>query len=156
MILRDFCVHWIIGWVACWIAFMSMFFTLKKLFLKSGSTPPRYLAIYRDSQAFLYHNPNSSSIHGGSIEKAPASSIASWHLLDWSIFCSWIWWVIAWYLLDTSTVDKHFLDTYLDNFLDTSWHFICRALLKVLYNPPRAIRTSFHSISLSIALCFLS
>ena len=156
MILRDFCVDWIIGWVACWIAFMSMFFTLKKLVLKSGSTPSRYLAIYRDSQAFLYRNPDSSSIHGGSIEKALASSIASRHLLDRSIFCSWIWWVIPWYLLDTSTVDKHFLDTYLDNFLDTSWHFICRALLKVLYKPPRAIRTSFHLISLLITLYSLS
>ena len=59
-------------------------------------------------------------------------------------------------LLDTSVVDKHFLDTYLDSFLDTSRHLICRDLLSVLFKPPRAIRTSFHSISLSIALCFLS
>ena len=35
-------------------------------------------------------------------------------------------------------------------------HLIYRALLKVLFKPPRVIRFSFHSISLSIALCFLS
>ena len=58
--------------------------------------------------------------------------------------------------LDTSTVDDQFLDTYLNSFLDTSRYLICRALLKVLFKPPRAFRFSFHSISLSIALCFLS
>ena len=101
---------------------------------------------------FSYHNPNSSSILGGSIENAPASSIASRHLVDRSSFCSWIWFLVAWYLLDTSTVDKHLLDTY----LDTSRYLICWALLKVLFKPPHAIWFSFHSISLSIALCFLS
>ena len=35
-------------------------------------------------------------------------------------------------------------------------HLIYRDLLKVLYKPPRAIRTSFHLVSLSIAFCFLS
>ena len=35
-------------------------------------------------------------------------------------------------------------------------HLICRDLPRVPYKPPRAIQTSFHSISLSIALCFLS
>ena len=43
MILRAYCVDWIIGWVACWIAFKSVFFTLEKLVLKASSTPPRYL-----------------------------------------------------------------------------------------------------------------
>ena len=120
MILRDYCVDWIISWVACWIAFMSVFFTLKKLVLKSGSTPPWYLL-------------DTSSTLGGSIEKAPASSIASWHLVDRSSFCSWIWWVVPRYLIDTSAIDKHFLDTYLDSFLDTSRHLICRDLLATLY-----------------------
>ena len=105
---------------------------------------------------FSYHNPNSSSILGGSIENAPASLIASWHLVDRSSFCFWIWFLIARYLLDTSAVHKHFLNTYLNSFLDTSQHLICRALLKVLFKPPHVIRSSFHSISLSIALCFLS
>ena len=157
MILRDYCVDWIIDWVACWIVFMSVFFSSQKtgfkMWLDTSSIPPRHLAIYQASQA--YRNPNSSSIPGRLIEKAPASSIASRHLVDRSSFCSWIWWVVPRYLLDTSAIDKHFLDTYLDSFLDTSRHLICRDLLRVLYKPPRAIRTSFHSISLSIALCFL-
>ena len=124
MILRDYCVDWIIGWVACWIAFMSVFFTLEKLVLKSGSTPPWHLAICRVSQAFSYRYPDSSSILGGSIEKAPASLIASRHLVDRSRFYSWIWWVVPRYFLDTLTVDDHFLDSFLDT-------CIYRALLRV-------------------------
>ena len=147
MILKDYCVG---------LHSYLCFSPLEKLVLKSGLTPPRHLAICRASQVFPYCSPDSSLIPGGSIEKAPSSSIASRHLVDQSSFCSWIWWVVPRYLLDTSAVDKHFLDTYLDSFLDTSRHLICRDLLKVLYKPPRAIRTSFHSISLSIALCFFS
>ena len=56
-ILRDFCVDWIIGWVVCWIAFISVFFTSRKTVLKNwldtSSTPPRYHAICRASQAFF-------------------------------------------------------------------------------------------------------
>ena len=48
--------------------------------------------------------------------------------------------------------DKHFIDT----FLDTSRYLICRTLLKVLFKPPHANQFSFHSISLLIALYFLS
>ena len=59
-----------------------MFFTSRKTVLKScldtSSTPPRYLAICRASQAFFFkRNHNTSSIPGGSIKKALASSIAS-------------------------------------------------------------------------------
>ena len=84
---------------------------------------------------FSYHNPNSSSIPGGSIENAPASSIASRHLVDRSSFCSWIWFLVTRYLLDTSAIDKHFLDTYLERLLNTSRYLICRALLKVPFKP---------------------
>ena len=136
------------------------FSPLEKLVLKYGLTPPQYLLDTLLSvellKPFSCRNPDSSSILGGLIENAPAFLIASWHLVDQSSFCSWIWFLVARYLLDTSAVDKHFLDTYLDSFLDTSRYFICRALLKVLFKPPPAIRFSFHSISLSIALCFLS
>ena len=56
-ILRDYCVDWIIGWVVCWIAFISVFFSSRKTVLKSWldtfSTPTRYLAICRASQAFF-------------------------------------------------------------------------------------------------------
>ena len=88
-ILRDFCVDWIIGWVVCWIAFISVFFTSQKTALKSwldtSSTPSRYLAICRASQAFFLTQSrhlldtwwidresscllDSSSTPGGSIE----------------------------------------------------------------------------------------
>ena len=129
MILKDYYVDWIISWVAYWIAFMFVFFTLEKLVLKSGSTPC-YLSSF---SSFFYHNPDNSLILGGLIEKTPAPSTASWHLVDRSSFCSWIWFFVARYLLDTSAVNKHF-----------SRHL------------PRAIHFLFHSISLSIALCFLS
>ena len=47
---------------------------------------------------FSYHNPDCSSILGGSIKKAPASSIAPRHLVDRLSFCSWIWFLVARYL----------------------------------------------------------
>ena len=120
-ILRDFCVDWIIGCVVCWIAFISVFFTPRKTVLKSWlntSSIPCYLSSF--SSFFLKRNLDTSLIHGGSIEKAPTSSIASWHLVDQSSFCSWIWFFVARYLFDTSAVDEQFLDTYLESFLDTS------------------------------------
>ena len=139
-----------------WLCFSP----LEKLVFKSGSTPLRYLLDTLLSvellKPFSYRNPDSSLILGGSIENAPASSIASRHLVDQSSFCSWIWFLVARYLLDTSAVDKHFFETYLNTYLDTFRYLICWALLKFLFKPPRAIWSSFHLISLSIALCFLS
>ena len=64
-----------------------------------------------------------------------AISLAPWHLVDRSSFCSWCWWVISRYLLDTSAVDDHFLGT---SSTDTSTPlntFICRDLLAFLYKP---------------------
>ena len=56
-ILRDYYVDWIIGFVVCWIAFISMFFSSRKTVLKSwldtSSMPPWYLAICQASQVFL-------------------------------------------------------------------------------------------------------
>ena len=139
---------------------MFVFFSSREIVLKSwldtSSTPTRYLAICRAFQAFFYHNPDSSSIPGGSIENAPASSIASQHLVDRSSFCSWIWFLVSRYLLDTLAVDDHFLDTYLDSFLDTSRYLICRALLKVLFKPPRVIHFSFLQSLLICPHLFIS
>ena len=136
------------------------FSPLEKLVFNSDLTPPWYLLDTLLSvellKPFSCRNPNSSSIPGGSIKNAPASLIASRHLVDQSSFCSWIRFLVAQYFLDASIVNKHFLDTYLDSFLDTFRYLICRALLKVLIKPHCAIQSSFHSISLSIALCFLS
>ena len=108
------------------------FSPFKKLFWKAGSTPSRHLLNTLLSvelfKPFSYRNPDNSSIPGGSIENAFASSIAPRHLVDRSSFCSWIWFFVARYLLDTSVVEGQFLDTYLDSFLDTSRYLICRAL----------------------------
>ena len=122
-ILRDYCVDWNIGWVVCWIAFMSVFFSPWKTILKSWL--------------------DTSSIPSGSIKNALASSIAPRHLVDRLSFCSWIWFLVPRYLLNTSTVNDHFLDTYLDSFLDTSRYLICRALLNGLYILPHTIHFSF-------------
>ena len=133
---------------------MSVFFSSRKTVLKSGlntSSIPCYLSSF--SSFFSYRNPDSSSILGGLIEKAPASSIAPWHLVDWSSFCSWIWFLFARYLLDTSAVDDQFLNTYLDSFLDTSRYLICRVLLKVLFKPPSQSVSHFFDLSRSVHTC---
>ena len=101
------------------------FSPLKKLFLKAGLTPPRYLVVCRASLAFSYCNPDSFSIPGRSIENGSVSSIASRHLMDRSSFYSWFCWVVPRHLLDTSTVDDHFSIGVLIPF-DTC---ICRDLL---------------------------
>ena len=154
MILRDYCVDWIIGWVACWIAFMSVFFSSQKTgfkkWLDTSLIPPRHLAICQASQAFSYRNPDSSSIPSGSIEKAPASSVASRHLVDRSSFCSWIWCVVPWYLLNTSAVEDHFLNTYLDSFLDTSRHLHLSSFTEGLYIP--SSRSESHFLR-SLSIC---
>ena len=121
--------------------------------LNTSSIPPRHLAVCRDSSTLSYRFPDSSSIPGGSIEKALASSIASRHLVDRSSFCSWIWWVVPWYLLDTSAVDNHFLDTYLDSFLDTSWHLYLSSFTEGLYIHSSRFDSHFFYLSRSIRTC---
>ena len=117
------------SWVELHVGLHScLCFSLSKTGFKKWSTPPWHLSVCRASQAFSYRNPDTSSTPGGSIEKAPASSIASRHLVHRLSFCSWIWCVVPRYLLDTLAIDDHFLDTYLDSFLDTC---ICRDLLRV-------------------------
>ena len=159
--LRDYferLLCWLDHWLSCMLDCIHVYVFLlsKNCFEKLAWHLLDTLLSVELLKPFSYHNPNSSSIPGWSIENAPTSSIASRHLVDRSSFCSWIWFFVAWYLLNTSTVDKHFLDTYLDSFLDTFRYLICQALLKALFKPPRAIRFSFHSISFSIAFCFLS
>ena len=132
------------------------FSPLEKLFWKVGSTPPRHfldtLLSIELLKPFSYRNLNTSSIPGGSIEKVSASSIAPRHLVDRSSFCSWIWFFVAQYLLDTSAVDDQFLDTYLVSFLNTSRYLICRALLKVLFKPPSWSVSHFFDLSTPVHL----
>ena len=149
---------WLDHWLSCMLdcihvcIFHSKKTGLKK-WLDTSSIPPRHLAICRASQVFFYRNPDNSSIPDGSIKKAPASSIAPRHLVDQSNFCSWNWFFVARYLLDTSVVDDQFLDTYLDNFLDTSWYLICQALLMVLFKPPSRFVSHIFDLSRSVHAC---
>ena len=103
-ILRDFCVEWIIGWVVCWIAFISVFFSSRKIVLKS----------WLDTSSIPYYLSRFSILFLNAISTPPQ------YLMDRSSFYSWIWFFVAWYLLDTLTIDDQFLDTYLDSFLDAS------------------------------------
>ena len=154
-ILRDFCVDWIIGWFVCWIAFISVFFTSRKTILKrwlDTSSIPCYLSSF--SSIFLKRNLDTSSIPGGSIEKAPASSIAPQHLLDRSIFCSKSDSLLIDSFLDTSAIEDQILDTYLDRSLDTSRYLHLSRFSSCLYKASIRSGIHFSSISLSILLCF--
>ena len=108
---------------------------LEKLFWKTVLTPPRYLVVCQASLAFSYRNLDSFSIPGGSIELL---------FLDLIPCCL----ILARYLSCRQAFPRH-LPRQLPR------HLICRDLLSVLFKSPRAIRTTFHSISLSIALYFL-
>ena len=159
--LRDYFERflcWLDHWLSCMLdcIHVCVFLLSENYFEKLARHLLNILLSVELLRPFSYCNPDSSLILGGSIEKAPASSLASRHLVDWSSFCSWIWFLVARYLLDNSAVNKFFLNTYLNSFLDISGYLICRALLKILFKPPRAIWFSFHSISLLIALSFLS
>ena len=136
-ILRDYCVDWIIDWVACWIAFMFVFFSSQKTGFKmwlDTSSIPCYLS--SNSSLFLIAIP-----------------IAPRYLVDRSSFCSWIWFLVARYFLDTSVVDDHFLDTYLDNFLDTSQHLRLSRLTEGLYILSLRSISHFFDLSQSVRVC---
>ena len=119
--------------------------------LLDTSSTPCYLSSF--SSFFFYRNPDSSSISDGSIKKAPASSTASRHLVHRLSFCSWIWCVVPRYLLDTSAVDDHFLDTYLDSFLDTSQHLHLSSFTEGLYIPSSQSESHFFDLCQSVCTC---
>ena len=156
--LRDYFERLLCGldhWLSCMLdcIHVCIFLLLKNCFEKLAWHLLDTLLSIELLKPFSYHNPDSSSIPGGSIENAPASSIALQYLVDRSSFCSWIWFLVSWYLLDTSAINDLFLDTYLDSFLDTSRYLICRALLKVLFKPPLRSVSHFFNLSRSICAC---
>ena len=73
-------------------------FHSRKIGFKKWLDTSWHLAVCWDSSVVSYRFPDSSSILGGLIEKALASSIASRHLVDRLTFCSWICWVVPRYL----------------------------------------------------------
>ena len=116
---------------------MSVFFSSRKTVLKNWldtSSTPCYLLSF--SSLFLIAIPT-----------APR------YLVDRSSFYSWNWFFVTRYLLDTSTIDDRLLDTSLDSFLDTSRYLSCRALLKVLFEPPLKSFSHFFKLSQSVRAC---
>ena len=156
--LRDYCERllcWLDHWLSCMLDCIHVYVFLlsKNCFEKLAWHLLDTLLSVELLKFFSYRNPDSSSIPGGLIKNAPASSIAPWHLVDQSSFCSWIWFLVARYLLDTLAIEDHFLDTYLDSFLDTSRYLICWALLKVLFNLLAQSISHFFNLSRSICAC---
>ena len=132
-----------------------MLSTSRKTVLKSWldtSLIPCYLSSFLS--IFLKHNLNTSSITSGSIEKAPASSIAPRHLLDRSSFCSESDSLLVDSFLNTSAIKDQILDTYLDRYIDTSRYLHLSRFTSCLYKASVRSRFHFSSISLSILLCF--
>ena len=109
---------WLDHWLSCMLdcIHICVFLLLKNCFEKLARHLLDTLLSVELLKPFSYRNHDSSSIPGRSIEKALTSSIAPRHLVDRLSFYSWIWFLVARYFLDTSTVEDHFLDTYLDRF----------------------------------------
>ena len=103
---------------------------------------------------FFKRNLDTSSIPGGSIKKAPASSIAPRYLLDRSSFCSESESLLLDRFLDISVIEDQILDTYLDRSLDTSRYLHLLRFTSCLYKASVRSGNHFSSISLSILLCF--
>ena len=155
--LRDYfkrLLCWLDHWLSCMLdcIHVCIFLLSKNCFEKLARHLLNTLLSIEFLKPFSYRNPDSSSILGGSVENAPASSIASRHLLDRSSFCSWIWFLVARYLLDTSTVDDHFLDTYLDSFLDTFRHLHLSRFTEGLYILSSWSVSHFFDLSVPIHL----
>ena len=134
MILRGLYGVWIIGCVACLIAFISVFFSSRKTVFKSLL--------------------NTSSTPGGSIKKVLVSSIASRQLGRSIELLFLIWWFVPRHMLDTYICQRLFsrhLPRQIARYLSTP------SSIEIYWWPiysPRAIRSSFLSISLSIPLSF--
>ena len=157
-LLRDvlkrskFCLE---PWLSCSFDFIHVcvFLLSKNCFEKLARHLLDTLLFVELLKPFSYRNPDSSLILGGSIENAPAFSIASQHLVDRSSLCSWFWCVVPRYLLDTSAVDDHFLDTYLDRFLDTSRNLHLSRFTKGLYILSSQSISDFFDLSRSVCAC---
>ena len=158
LLLRDYferLLCWLDHWLSCMLdcIHICVFLLSKNCFEKLARHLLDTLLSVELLKPFSYRNLDSSSILGGSIENAPTSSIASRHLVDRSSFCSWIWFLVARYLLDTSVVDDHFLDTYLDRFLNTSWHLRLSRFIEGLYILSSWSISHFFNLSRSVRAC---
>ena len=122
-----------------------------KSWLDTSSTRPRYLAIYRASQAFFL---NAISTPPQYLVDRSRKLLHPQHLLDRSSFCSESDSLLLDSFLDTSAIENQILDTYLDRSLDTSRYLHLSRFTSCLYKA--SVRSGFHFslISLSILLYF--
>ena len=153
MILRGLYGVWIIGCVACLIAFISVFFSSQKTVFKSlldTSSTPGYLSSF---QAFFsYCNLDTSSTPGGSIEKVPVSSIASRQLGRLIELLFLIWWFVPRHMLDTFICRWPF-SRHLPQ--QIAKHLSTPSSVEIYWWPiysPRAICSLFLSISLDTSV----
>ena len=141
--LRDYferLLCWFDHWLSCMLdcIHFCVFLLLKNCFEKLARHLLDTLLSVELLKPFSYRNPDSSSILGGLIENAPTSSIAYRYLVGRSSFFSWIWFLVAWYFLDTSAVDDLFstpTSTASSTPLDTSsvehyWRFYLNLLVR--------------------------
>ena len=100
---------WLDHWLSCMLdcIHVCVFLLLKNCFEKLAWHLLDTLLSVELLMPFSYRNPDSSSIPSGSIRNAPASSIASRHLVDRSSFCSWIWFLVARYLSYRRPFSQH-------------------------------------------------
>ena len=134
-----------------WLHSYLCFSLLKKLFLKAFSTPPQHLAICRASKLFFLI---AISTPGGSIKKVPVSSIASRQLGRLIKLLFLIWWFVPRHMLDTFTCRWPF-SRHLPQ--QIAKHLSTPSSVEIYWWPiysPRAIYSSFLSISLLIPLSF--
>ena len=110
--LRDYFERLLCGldhWLSCMLdcIHVCIFLLSKNYFEKLARHLLDTLLSIELLKPFSYRNPDSSSIPGGSIENAPASSIAFRHLVDRSSFCSWIEFLVARYLSCRRPFSQH-------------------------------------------------
>ena len=106
MILKVQNVVWILGWLACLIAFMSVFFSSLKNLFQAISTAPRHLLTPSLSielfSCFLLQSQHLSiamSIDQETFCPLDSSSTDRWQILDPSSF------ILPWTPLDTYSID---------------------------------------------------
>ena len=157
--LRDYFERflcWLDHWLSCMLdcIHIYVFHISKNCFEKLARHLLDTLLSVEPFKNFFKRNLDTSSILGGSIEKAPASSIAPRHLLDRSSFCSESDSLLLDSFLNTSAIEDQILDTYLDRYLDTSRYLHLSRFTSCLYKA--FVQSGFHfsSIFLSILLCF--
>ena len=157
--LRDYFERflcWLDHWLSCMLDFIHIcaFHISKNCFEKLAWHLLDTLLSVKPFKNFFKRNLDTSSILGGSIKKAPASSIAPRHLLDRSSYCFESDSLLLDSFLDTSVIEDQIFDTYRDRSLDTSQYLHLLRFTSCLYKASVRSGNHFSSISLSILLCF--